>query len=171
MDRVAGGERRLVQRVKEQGVPARLHAALGRPMGSSAEHTRNAPARERPGSARGRSSGLGLQRRPRCFQEALPEPPGSLGNRSTRPRSTSSPGDRLPAGRGKGAAALQDLTSGRLASLLRRNSRRRGRRRRRRRLLLLLLLGRGLGLGLRLRRLRRAAPHSKSHSRMLFCDI
>ncbi|KAF6293122.1 hypothetical protein mRhiFer1_009032 [Rhinolophus ferrumequinum] len=121
-------------------------------MWPSAERTENVPARERPGSARGRRRSLGLQRRPRSFQVALPEPPGSGGNSSTRPRSPSSRarhpgGTRCRQGAGR-APQLPDPTLGRSASLLRRLSGRRG------------LLG-----------LLRPSPHSKSHSRMLFCDI
>lgn len=85
-----GGKKGSSCSVKEQEVPARLHILLGRQMWPSAERAENLPARERPGSARGRSRSLGLQRRPRFFQAALPEPPGSSGNSSIRPRPPSS---------------------------------------------------------------------------------
>lgn len=56
---------------KEEKVPATLHTLLGLQMWRSAERAKNVPARERPGSARGRSSSLCLQRRLRSFQKAL----------------------------------------------------------------------------------------------------
>lgn len=105
-----GGKKGSLCSVKEQEVPARLHTLLGRQMWPSAERAKNVPARERPGSARGRRSrSFGLQRRPRFFQEALPEPPGSRENSSTRripefPRQAPG-GHPLQAERRKGAAA------------------------------------------------------------------
>lgn len=65
----------------EQEVPARLHTSLGRQMWPSAEPSQNVPARERPGLPRETSDSLGLQKRPRFFQEALPK----LGGRGAAP--------------------------------------------------------------------------------------
>lgn len=103
---------------KEQEVPASLHILLGPQMWPSAEPAENVPARERPRSARGRSRSLGLQRQPRFFQEALPEPPGSSGNCSTRPRSPSSRA-RRPGGTGcrRGAGRAPQLPGPYLGTL------------------------------------------------------